>query len=180
MITQKTTFPRMFFASVIAAGLFAAAAPRLTAAEPAKSDDRPVIDIEHKGPIKVVIQMTTAETKEGVGKGLLALKKLHAAYVAAGVDPKHLEIHAVIHGDGAVHLLTDDAWNRVQKESGGNPSTELIAELAKTGVSVELCDSRRQQNGWAKSDVHPDVLLVKNAYHRIVDLQLQGFAYIRL
>lgn len=163
------------------AGILGLAAPLAFAAESrsTSSEDRPVIDIEHKGPIKVVIQMTTADMQDGVGKGLLALKKLHAGYVTAGVDPQHLAIHAVIHGEGAVHLLTDEAWNRVRNESNGNPSTELIAELAKKGISVELCDSRRQQNRWAKSDVHRDVLLVKGAYHRIIDLQLRGFAYIR-
>lgn len=142
-------------------------------------DDRPVIGIEHEGPIKVVFQITTPDMKNGVGKGLYYLKKIHAGYLAAGVAPDQLDIRAVFHGDGAEHLLTDEAWNRIRKESQGNPNTQLISELVKSGVSVELCDTRRVANGWAKSDVHPNVLLVKGAYQRIIDLQLRGYAYIR-
>jgi len=149
------------------------------AAAPA-GDDRPVIDIEHKGPIKVVFQITTADMKEGVSKGLFYVNKLHNAYVAAGVDPDQLDIRAVFHGDGAAHLLTNEAWNRVKNESTGNPSADLIAKMTKNGVHVELCDGRRAENGWAKSDVHPDVLLVKGAFLRVIDLQQSGYAYIRL
>ena len=163
---------RSLLASLVAVGLLIGAATPVTAAEPANPDDRPVIGIENKRPIKVVIQMTTAETKDGIGKGLIALKKLHEGYLQAGVAPSNLEIHAVIHGDGAVHLLADE-------ESDGNPSAELISELVKKGISVELCDSRRRQNGWEKSDVYKDVRLVEGAYQRIIDLQLQGYAYIR-
>jgi intracellular sulfur oxidation DsrE/DsrF family protein len=142
-------------------------------------DDRPVIGIEHEGPIRVVFQVTTPETKGAVNKGLFYLKKLHASYVSAGVDPARLDIRAVFHGEGAEHLLTDEAWDRVRGASGGNPNTALIAELTRNGVHVELCDSRRVSNGWAKSDVHPDVLLVAGAYQRLIDLQLRGYAYIR-
>ena len=170
---------RPLLASLVAVGLLIGAATAVTAAEPANLDDRPVIGIENKRPIKVVIQMTTAETKDGIGKGLIALKKLHEGYLQAGVAPSNLEIHAVIHGDGAVHLLADEAWNRIHEESDGNPSAELISELVKKGISVELCDSRRRQNGWEKSDVYKDVRLVEGAYQRIIDLQLQGYAYIR-
>jgi len=144
------------------------------------ADDRPVIDIKHKGPIRVVFQITTGEMKDGVSKGLFYVNKLHDAYVASGVDPKQLDIRAVFHGDGAAHLLTDDAWNRVKKESKGNPSADLISKMVEKGIHVELCDSRRAENGWAKSDVAPGVSLVKGAFLRVIDLQQSGYAYIRL
>jgi len=144
-----------------------------------EEDDRPVIGIDLKGPIKVVYQITTPEMQEGVGKGLFYLKRLHDSYLAAGVDPKQLDIRAVFHGEAGAHLLTDDAWNRVKNESTGNPNTTLISELVKRGVHIELCNAHRVRSGWAKSDVHPDVLLVMGAYLRLIDLQRQGYAYIR-
>ncbi|WP_164102083.1 DsrE family protein [Candidatus Laterigemmans baculatus] len=141
--------------------------------------DRPVIGIEHRGPIKVVFQVTGDDMKEGVGKGLFYLRKIYKGYLAAGIHPDQLDIHAVYHGDASDHMLSDEAWNRVRNETGGNPNSEILTELAKLGVSVELCDTRRVANGWAKSDVHPDVKLVSGAYHRIIDLQLRGYAYAK-
>lgn len=149
-------------------------------ASAAEDDDRPVIDIEHKDSIKVVFQITTGEMKDGVSKGLFYVNKLYDAYVASGVDPKQIDIHAVFHGDGAAHLLTNDAWNRVKDESNGNPSAAFIAKMVEKGIHVELCDGRRQENGWAKSDVAAGVSLVKGAFLRVIDLQQSGYAYIRL
>lgn len=154
---------------------FAARAAENTAA----ADDRPVIGIESRGPIKVVYQISESETKNGVGKGLFYLNKLYESYVKAGIDPANLDIHAVFHGSAAEDLLTDDSWNRVRNATSGNPNTALIAELAAKGVSVELCDTRRVANGWSKADVHPDVVLVGAAFQRIIDLQQRGYAYIR-
>lgn len=145
----------------------------------AAADDRPVIGIESRGPIKVVYQISKSETKNGVGKGLFYLNKLYEGYVKAGIDPANLDIHAVFHGSAAEDLLTDEAWNRVRNATSGNPNTALIAELAAKGVSVELCDTRRVANGWSKSDVHADVVLVGAAFQRIIDLQQRGYAYIR-
>ena len=142
-------------------------------------DERPVIGLQHDGPIRVVFQISADEWKDGVGKGLLQLRNLHQAYTDVGVEGDRLQIHAVFHGTAAEHLLTDSAWNRWHEESDGNPNAELVGELARRGVAVELCDTRRVANGWSKADIHPDVVLVRDAYERISDLQFQGFAYIR-
>ncbi len=144
------------------------------------ADPRPTLGIQQKQNIKVVFQITSADLKEGVNKDLLALKKTHRGYLDNGVSASEVHLHAVIHGNAADHLLTDEAWKRLGKGSGSNPNVALIEELISRGVKVELCDSRRVQNGWEKSDVHPGVALVGNAYHRLADLQLQGYAYIRL
>lgn len=140
--------------------------------------DRNVLPLEYEGPIKAVFQVTQDEMKGGVHKALFTLKKMYDDYVAAGIDPRRLDLRAVYHGDAADHLLTDEAWNRWRKTTGGNPSGEIIAELTRLGVHIELCNSRRVQNKWSKEDVHPDVLLAPNAYQRLIDLQLRGYAYI--
>lgn len=152
------------------------AASTADARDPAK---RPVIGLEHQGPIRVVYQVTKDEWQEDAGKALVYLKKLRGYYAKQGVDPKLLDIRAVFHGDASAHLLTDEAYNRVKETDTGNPNTKLIAELAKVGVHLELCDSRRREEGWAMSDIHPDVLLAEAAFARIIDLQLRGYAYIR-
>lgn len=160
--------------------LLVAAGAAWTHATAAETGERNVLGIEHTGPIKAVFQVTKDEMTNGVHKGLFVLKEMHKGYVAAGIDPTLLDLRAVYHGDAADHLLTDEAWNHWRKETNGNPSRDIIAELTQLGVSVELCDSRRVQNGWSKDDIHPDVLLAPNAYQRLIDLQLGGSAYIRL
>lgn len=141
--------------------------------------NRPVIGVQHKENIKVVFQMTSGDTTQGLGKILKILDSTYRNYIEEGVLPQNLSIRAVIHGDAADFLLTDAAWNKYKQQDSGNPNTALIGELIKRGVALELCNSRRTQNGWEKEDIYPDVILVSNAYHRIADLQSAGYAYIR-
>ncbi len=141
--------------------------------------DRPVIGLQHEGPIRVVYQISRDEWKDGVGKGLFYLEKLHQSYLDAGVSPARLDVRAVFHGRAADHLLVNETWDAWRDVEGGNPNAELVAELLERGVSLELCDTRREANGWSKDDVLPGVLLVTGAYQRVIDLQQQGYAYIR-
>jgi len=180
---RRRTLTLTVIACLLAAGIvasFAVASARAEDKDPAPaSGERNVLPLEHDGPVKAVFQVTKDEMKGGAHKGLFALKKMHEEYVKAGIDPKRIDLRAVYHGDAADHLLTDEAWNRWRKVTGGNPNTQILAELKKLGVSIELCDSRRRENEWSKDDVHPDVLLTPNAYQRLIDLQLRGYAYVR-
>lgn len=141
--------------------------------------DRPVIEVQYQGPIKAVYQVTEDVWKDGVGKAFLYLKNLRGYYEKQGFDMSTVDLRAVVHGDASYHVLTDEAYNRVKQVATGNPNAKILSELKQLGVHIELCDTRRQQEGWAKSDIHPDVLLAKAAYARLIDLQLQGYAYIK-
>lgn len=152
----------------------------LRAAEGLPTDNRPVVGLKYEGPIKVVYQITGTGMKEGVNKGLFYLKKVHQLYMEAGVDPSRLDIKAVFHDDASPHVLTDASWDKHQKATGGNPNTAIIKELTALGVDIELCNTRRIAMKWEKSDIHPNVILVSGAYPRITDLQLLGYAYIKL
>ncbi len=167
-------------ASLAAVTLGMAAFSQLQAAEPAPADNRPVTGLKFEGPIKVVYQITSADMKEGVNKGLFYLKKVHQLYTEAGVDPSRLDIKAVFHDDASPHVLTDGSWDKHQKTTGGNPNTAIIRELTALGIDIELCNTRRLSMKWEKSDIHSDVILVSGAYPRLTDLQLLGYAYIKL
>ncbi len=143
------------------------------------SQGRPVVLTQTRGPIRVVYQISKDEWQGAKGKGLLYLNKLYDQYRAEGVSPDRLHIHAVFHGTAAEHLLTDEAFNRYKNATAGNPNTALLAELEAKGVEIELCNTRRQSNGWSKDDINPSVTLVNGAFQRVIDLQLMGYAYVR-
>ncbi len=145
----------------------------------AQEQDRPVIELEYKGPVRVVYHVSEDKWKDGVGKAFLYLKNLRGYYKKQGIDAGSLDIRAVVHGDASTHVLTDEAYNRVKNVEMGNPNTQILAELKNLGIHVELCDTRRQNEGWSKSDIHSDVLLASAAYARLIDLQHQGCAYIK-
>lgn len=170
---------------ILAMLLLAAAVPQACQAQSLgesrgqSADSREIIGLQYQGPIRAVFEITRDEEMEGVSKGLHYLQKLANLYQKAGVSAERLDIRAVIHGPAATALLTDAAWSRVTGKTGPNPNTSLLTELAARGVAVELCNNTRTKQGWSKGDIHPDVLLASSAYIRLIDLQLQGYAYIR-
>lgn len=141
--------------------------------------ERPVLQAKQHRPVKAVYQITSDEMQNGVNKGLASLKGAYQDYIDLGFTQENLKLKAVFHGKASSHLLTDAAWNKHAGAKGGNPNTALIDELIAREISIELCEVARTRNGWAKEDIHPGVVLVGNAYHRLVELQHEGFGYVK-
>lgn len=129
--------------------------------------------------IAVVCRLDQDEWKDGVGAGLLSIRKLIEHYGSIGVSPNELHISAVFHGSAAYWLLNDKPYQAFAKDGSGNPNKSLIRELDDLGVSIELCAETMKERGWTKADILPEVRIVVGASSRIIDLQLQGYAYWR-
>lgn len=138
-----------------------------------------IIPVSIKKNIKAVYQIKDDDWKKGLGKGLLYIKKLVEAYDSMGIDPTDRLIHAVLHGSAGYWLLKDKPYNKIKGINTGNPNIKIIKDLVKNGVSIELCAQTMNNNGWEFEDILPEVKIVVGAYPRIIDLQMQGYAYIR-
>lgn len=137
------------------------------------------LPVEVRKDIRVVYQINTDEWKEGVGKGLLYLKKLTQAYREMGISPEDRAISAVFHGKAGYWMLNDKAYAAFKDSDGDNPNKEIIAALIEAGVSIELCAETMKSHGWQPHDLLPQVRMVAGAYPRVIDLQMRGYAYIR-
>ncbi len=144
-----------------------------------RQDGRKRIGLDVKKGVKVVYQIKTDEWKRGIGSGLHYVRKLVDAYDSLGVDEQDRSVHVVFHGDAGYWMLTDEAYNKFKKVETGNPNKPVIDQIVERGVSIELCAQTMKSNGWTDDDVLPGVTIVIGAYPRIIDLQLQGYAYIR-
>jgi intracellular sulfur oxidation DsrE/DsrF family protein len=99
-------------------------------------------------------------------------------------------IVAVFHGDAAYLVLNDNAYNldrRMLNDEGynagghvksGNPYAELIGELMKQGVAIELCGATAKANHWGNADLLPGVKVNTDAMVRITQLEQQGYTLI--
>lgn len=95
-----------------------------------------------------------------------------------GIGQEQVHLHLVYHRTGIAAVVKDEARKRLGAEAA-NPNAEILAELVKRGVQVELCENTMQQKGVKPSELPPGVKLVVGALPRLIDLQLQGFAYIK-
>lgn len=142
-------------------------------------EERIPIPISVRKDIRVVFQIKDDDWKKGIGKGLYYVGKLVETYDSMGIDPKDRSIHAVFHDSAGYWMLKDSAYNKTKGINTGNPNKEAIRKLTQQGVSIELCAQTMKSHGWVADDILPDVKVVVGAYPRIIDLQMQGYAYIR-
>lgn len=157
---------RSFFALLLASSLTA------VATEPQ------VIPLQVRENLRIVYQVTDDAAHEGVNKGLFYARKLIDTYRRHGIAPGQVHLHLVYHGNGIAAVVNDAARQRLGVDSV-NPNGAILAELIERGVQVELCENTMQQKGVQPTELLPGVKLVVGAFPRLIDLQLQGFAYIK-
>ena len=137
-----------------------------------------VIPIQVRENLRIVYQVTDDVAHEGVNKGLFYARKLIKTYEKQGIAADQVHLHLVYHGTGIAAVVNDAARKRLGTDTA-NPNGEILAELIKRGVQVELCENTMQQKGVKPTELMPGVKLVVGAFPRLIDLQLQGFAYIK-
>jgi len=127
----------------------------------------------------VVCRIDSDSWANDVGQGLTNIRELLRDYERLGIPASEVHVSAVFDGDAAYWLLADKAYARLRPGSEVNPNAALVRELLDLGVSLELCAKTMGEHGWKSSDVIFGVKIVAGAHPRIVDLELQGYAYLR-
>jgi len=67
------------------------------------------------------------------------------------------EVVAVFHTNAGHVTLHNTAYNADRNIATGNPYKNLISDLQKRGVKVELCGATAKAHGWGNEDLLPDI-----------------------
>lgn len=139
-----------------------------------------IVKITKKHNIRVVYDVKDDVWDAGIGKALYYARGLLESYKALGVPQKELHISVVLHGPTAHWVLNEQTYRQFKNdEFAYNPNEHVIKALLQHGVSVEVCAVSLRGKGWSGQDLLPGVTVVHDAYTRLIDLQQQGYAYIR-
>lgn len=134
-----------------------------------------------KSGIKLVWDVKTNEWEDGVGAGLRYPNLWTEKYESMDITQSDYAVSVVVHDKAGYWVLNDEAYKKHTNTDESNPNVNLINTLMKNGVSVEICSVTMAMNKWTADDLLPGIkILVKGAYVRITDLQMQGYAYIAL
>ncbi len=176
-ITKTSLLLLLFTASnlVLAAGPTATNEP-----DPFALSETKIVTITKKKNVRVVYDVKDDVWDAGIGKALYYARGLVQSYDALGVPQKERKISIVLHGPTAYWVLNEATYRQFKNdEFAFNPNEHVIQELLKLGVSVEVCNVSLRGKGWTGQDLLPGVTVVRDAYTRLIDLQQQGYAYIR-
>jgi intracellular sulfur oxidation DsrE/DsrF family protein len=88
------------------------------------------------------------------------------------------EVIAVFHTNAGHVTLHDSAYNADRNIATGNPYKELISELQKRGVQVELCGATAKVHNWGNADLLPGNKVNTDAMARTTQLVQEGFVKI--
>jgi intracellular sulfur oxidation DsrE/DsrF family protein len=88
------------------------------------------------------------------------------------------QVIAVFHTSARHVTLHDRAYNADRMVSTGNPYKELVADLMKRGVQVELCGATAAVHRWGNEDLLPGIKANTDAMARMSQLVQDGFVQI--
>jgi intracellular sulfur oxidation DsrE/DsrF family protein len=88
------------------------------------------------------------------------------------------EVIAVFHTNAGHVTLNDSAYNAERNITTGNPYKELVTDLMKRGVNIELCGATAKVHNWGNADLLPNVKVNTDAMARTTQLVQEGFVKI--
>jgi intracellular sulfur oxidation DsrE/DsrF family protein len=88
------------------------------------------------------------------------------------------QVIAVFHTNAGHVMLHDEAYNAERMVATGNPYKQLLAELMKRGVEVELCGATAAVHEWGNEDLLPGIKVNTDAMARMSELVQEGFVQI--
>ena len=88
------------------------------------------------------------------------------------------QIIGLFHTDAGHVVLNDRTYNASRQINTGNPYKELIADLMKQGVQIELCGATAKAHDWVNADLLPGVKVNTDAMARLTQLTQEGYVQI--
>ena len=85
---------------------------------------------------------------------------------------------AVFHSNAGHVTLHDEAYKVDRMIETGNPYKELLFDLMKRGVQVELCGATARVHKWGNADLLPGIKVNTDAMARMSQLAQEGFVEI--
>jgi len=88
------------------------------------------------------------------------------------------EVIAVFHTNAGHVTLHDISYNADRNIATGNPYKDLVGDLQKRGVQIELCGATAKAHNWGNADLLPGIKVNTDAMARTTQLVQQGFVKI--
>jgi intracellular sulfur oxidation DsrE/DsrF family protein len=137
-------------------------------------------------PLEIDIQVKLAEVNAvfSIGalmfEGDLLASLFHLQLIENDVADwnANAQVVAVFHTNAGHVTLIHSTYNADRNVATGNPYKELLANLIKRGVRIELCGATAKAHSWGNADLLPGIKINTDAMARTVQLVQEGFVKI--
>ena len=134
--------------------------------------------------IDIPVKMTNVRTVYSIGalafEGDLPASIFHLQLIEGDITDWNAksEVIAVFHTNAGHVTLHDNSYNADRNIATGNPYRELVQDLMKRGVQIELCGATAKAHGWGNADLLPGINVNTDAMARTTQLVQAGFVKI--
>ena len=134
--------------------------------------------------IDVPVKMTNVRTVYSIGalafEGDLPASIFHLQLIEGDISDWNAksEVIAVFHTNAGHVTLHDTSYNADRNITTGNPYRDLVQDLMRRGVQIELCGATAKAHGWGNADLLPGVKVNTDAMARTTQLVQAGFVKI--
>ena len=134
--------------------------------------------------IDIPVKLSNVKTVYSIGalafEGDLPASIFHLQLIENDIADWHAEseVIAVFHTNAGHVTLHDMAYNADRNIATGNPYRDLIGDLQKRGVQIELCGATAKAHHWGNADLLPEIKVNTDAMARTTQLVQQGFVKI--
>jgi intracellular sulfur oxidation DsrE/DsrF family protein len=134
--------------------------------------------------IDIPVQLSRVKSVHSIGalqfEGDLPASIFHLQLIAGDIAGWRAEsdVIAVFHTNAGHVTLNDEAYNMSRNIATGNPYKNLVADLMKRGVKIELCGATAKVNHWGNADLLSGVKINLDAMARTIQLVQEGFVKI--
>lgn len=88
------------------------------------------------------------------------------------------QVVAIFHTNAGHVTLNDQAYDFDRNVATGNPYKQLVTDLMKRGVQVELCGATAKAHNYGNADLLPGIPINTDAMSRSTQLVQEGFVKI--
>lgn len=88
------------------------------------------------------------------------------------------QVFAIFHTNAGHVTLHDQAYNADREIATGNPYKQLVLDLMKRGVQIELCGATAKVHNYGNADLLPGIPINTDAMARTTQLVQEGFIKI--
>jgi intracellular sulfur oxidation DsrE/DsrF family protein len=134
--------------------------------------------------IDIPVKMTNVRTVYSIGalafEGDLPASIFHLQLIQGDIADWNAksEVIAVFHTNAGHVTLQDKSYSADRNITTGNPYRDLVQDLMRCGVQIELCGATAKAHGWGNADLLPGVKVNTDAMARTTQLVQAGFVKI--
>ena len=148
---------------------------KLSGAMPiANVTDKPVPGMKYKLLFDFVTPTNDPKNKTQVmNRGLAEIGRVINLHIAAGVDPKDLDIVIVTHGKALYSLYNNEAFKRELKTD--NPNIAILDEIKNAGATIVACGQALEFLDIKQENLLPSVKIALSAKNALSTYLLKGY-----